>query len=414
MSGPKSGGYQVVDPAIVEARRRVAARESCREVYEGFRSLLRDLHARSTETEGLDVELPSLPPWPGEEAERGRYEALERELSHRHRAAQEAMAEALKQRRSAQVRASLTATESAYRPRHAENVLDDPAEAPASQEDQGDRVARLLDRIRDDLTVEEHASIDAVLATRDDAASVEAERTWITELRHVVDETNRRAARRAAQSERAMRHLADLRSHGVEAPPLVTALRAAAAGDRDLDGALKGAVAEAVAAARAREDARLVSQAMAEALEELGYVVDEGVATVLAEDGLAHVRRSDADWQDHGVRLRLDPEEGELGFHLVRAEDRDPEPELDRALEERWCEDVPDLLEALKQRGIGLELTATLEPGEVPVLAVDAGVLGGDGGRVERIDMEQGTAVNAADDRRRTRRRRRQPKARER
>lgn len=98
-----------------------------------------------------------------------------------------------------------------------------------------------------------------------------------------------------------------------------------------------------------------------ETLEELGYDVETGFATLFVEGGVTHIQKPE--WGDYYVRLRVKPETGDLNLNVVRVgEDKraaasNEQARRDRELEERGCAAHRELLQRLEQRGIASQST---------------------------------------------------------
>lgn len=154
---------------------------------------------------------------------------------------------------------------------------------------------------------------------------------------------------------------------------------------RELDHAADGSRAQLLAselrrriqlhAERALQDEVRQAQALVveQSLQDLGYQVEGIESTLFVEGGVAHFRKSH--WGDYMVRMRVAQGGGNIHFNVVRAVDAEQastgEPSVrDHLAEERWCAEFPALLEALKARGLPLEITRRLEPGELPVQRV--------------------------------------------
>ncbi len=110
-----------------------------------------------------------------------------------------------------------------------------------------------------------------------------------------------------------------------------------------------------------------------ETLAELGYDVEPGFATLFVEGGVAHIQKPD--WGDYYVRLRVQPDAGDLNLNVVRvSEDRaaasNERVRRDREMEEQWCAAHRELLQCLQERGIASRQTRALVAGELPVQTV--------------------------------------------
>lgn len=417
MSGPKSGSYVLVDRARIAEQERQRARNQARSRHGELAAAVRAAHDELARTDGLDAQLPTVPAWPGEDADTDTYRTLDAEVARLVTATRTAMAQARTARRSRHVRESLGATRADTQVRTAAEALTDlPAEPPTTRarpeaaRSVTDTTLRLLDRLRDDAPATARDAVDTAVERLTQASTRTEQDRWVTELRHAVDLANRTAARREHDTERARLLLADLQR--LETPPddLVAGLEQVLLDDAELDDTLVEQVRATVAAADAAEEAAVVATSVAEVLEELGYELGEEFGTILARDGLAHVRVDEPDWRDHGVRVRLDAEGRKLGFHLVRAAGREGAAARDAQLEADWCEDVPDVVAQVAARGLQLDLTARTEPGVLPVLEVPAETLGA--ASADHDEAEQRRAAREARRRRDRRRERRRPKER--
>lgn len=127
---------------------------------------------------------------------------------------------------------------------------------------------------------------------------------------------------------------------------------------------------------REEQDAarRYAQRVIGETLEELGYDVETGFATLFVEGGVAHVQKPE--WGDYYVRLRVKPETGDLNLNVVRVSDdgraavSNEQARRDQEMEESWCAAHRELLQRLEQRGIASQPTRALAPGELPVPTV--------------------------------------------
>ena len=119
---------------------------------------------------------------------------------------------------------------------------------------------------------------------------------------------------------------------------------------------------------------RYAQQVIGETLEELGYDVETGFATLFVEGGVAHIQKPE--WGDYYVRLRVKPEVGDLNLNVVRVSEDDraaasnEQARRDREMEESWCAAHRELLQRLVERGIASQPTRALAPGELPVPTV--------------------------------------------
>ncbi|MFO1315509.1 MAG: hypothetical protein U1F58_07875 [Burkholderiales bacterium] len=157
---------------------------------------------------------------------------------------------------------------------------------------------------------------------------------------------------------------------------LVRALELVAAGVTRMDAPLAAAAEAALATAaadRGRQEQEAAALVLQESLRDLGYDVDDIEATLFADGGTVHFRRSG--WEHYFVRLRVDARERTANFNVVRARGDEETAErrrLDALAEDRWCAEFPRLMATLAARGLQLDVTRRLEAGEVPVQVVDA------------------------------------------
>lgn len=125
--------------------------------------------------------------------------------------------------------------------------------------------------------------------------------------------------------------------------------------------------AEAVQIQAVQEASALVLQ---QSLKDLGYQVEAVSSTLFVDGGVVHFRRQG--WDNHMVRMRVDPQAGTTNFNVIRAVEADSNEHsvLDHLAEDRWCAEFPALLQALDIRGVHLNVTRRLEAGELPVQLV--------------------------------------------
>ncbi|TVR30628.1 MAG: hypothetical protein EA388_14330 [Nitriliruptor sp.] len=408
MSGPKGGSYRVIDAAELARRERERARSLAHvardELLEGLAAAEEDIRRAD-----LDVVVPAQPGWPGDDAETRAYLQYVADAERAVREVRRGIAEARRIRRTQQVRDALGSTDVETAARGAETVLPEVVSSDGGARRTRDAVQRIVERLRDDVLPADREQVDRSLDRVAAATSDDEVRRWEVELRHAVEEANRGAAALDQEVERARQLLADLRASTVEPPlELDAGLSAVIARRSHLSEALVAAVREAVTAATAAADASFVTAAVTDSLQEMGYELGPAFDSALVEDGVAHFRRRDPRWSDHGIRVRLDGEQGGLLFHVVRASDVEALPTQDVELEEEWCADLPVLVDGLSRQGVDLRISSRAAPGELAVAPVPRSSLEAD---------EHGThsapAQTEADVRRAKRRlARRQPKER--
>lgn len=209
------------------------------------------------------------------------------------------------------------------------------------------------------------------------APSVERAEALASELRLAVQ--RERKDREARQSEivDALRLLEALADDAP--PPLLRALERVAAGGEPLDPALRAAAQQVLSDIRGtkqRREEEAAAQVLQQSLRDLGYEVADIEATLFVDGGAVHFQRQG--WESYFVCMRVDPIGHSLNFNVVRArgaEDTAERKRLDALAEDRWCAEVPRVLETLASRGLRLDVTRRLGAGEVPVQVVDAGSL---------------------------------------
>jgi len=114
-----------------------------------------------------------------------------------------------------------------------------------------------------------------------------------------------------------------------------------------------------------------------ESLQELGYEVEEGFATLFVERGMVHFTRPE--WSGYYVRLRANAAEQYLNFNLVRAatgQETLEQGRRDHEAEERWCQGYRPLLQRLEERGLSTQSIRELAAGSMAVQTLEPGQLG--------------------------------------
>ena len=101
--------------------------------------------------------------------------------------------------------------------------------------------------------------------------------------------------------------------------------------------------------------------------------MEPGFATLFVEGGVAHIQKPD--WGDYYVRLRVQPDAGNLNLNIVRvSEDRaaasNERVRRDREMEEHWCAAHRELLQRLEEHGVASRQTRALVAGELPVQTI--------------------------------------------
>lgn len=187
----------------------------------------------------------------------------------------------------------------------------------------------------------------------------------LDDLRYHVDRANKAVEARRAR-------LAELygRLHGLTGDLIDHALAQLAGAQDHPDPdwpALEGTVADAVDRTRAEALRGYTTQALRESLQEIGLELEADFETLLTDGGIAHVRRPG--WEDVAVRVRRNPDGSTMYFNMVAP--RDAEVDLDESTERQWCTAFDDLVPALAERGVEVEVTHRSEPGDAEAQPVD-------------------------------------------
>ncbi|MDR0736123.1 MAG: hypothetical protein LBF51_04695 [Zoogloeaceae bacterium] len=205
------------------------------------------------------------------------------------------------------------------------------------------------------------------------------------ELRREIQfhrQTQAQIAADSAQAAKWLETLTALEAFGGDAEnvDLRLALQAAASGLLPLDAATREQAGTRIAALEAdvrERETRAAATVLEQSLRDLGYQVEEVRDTLFAEGGMVHFQRPG--WGGHYVRLRVNAQDRSLNFNVVRARtaaaDRyasSGQKRQDFIAEERWCAEFPRLMATLAARGMEVNVTRRLPPGELPVQEVAA------------------------------------------
>lgn len=252
-----------------------------------------------------------------------------------------------------------------------------PGLGDAQTEQLRETAARVLSRLERSDGAALPAELESLARAIVLAPSLERAEALATELRLAVQ---RHGEARDAQARDAAEALRLLDAMPEDAPvPLLRALERVAAGVEQFDAALREAAQHALdlaAADREQQEQDAAALVLQESLRDLGYEVEDIGATLFADGGAVHFRRTG--WENYFVRLRLDPRERTANFNVVRASGGEESAErrrLDALAEDRWCAEFPRLLQTLAARGLTLDVRRRLEAGEVPVQVVDGASL---------------------------------------
>jgi hypothetical protein len=369
VSGSKGGSYSYV-PSAEELHRRALAEARSRvgDALRTFDVAAAGVAAAAAGHLGMDADL-ALPPAPAADDLDGlrRYARHVQELTGRARqlAGQAAArrTEALLARAGENFEVASPPSDERYRPEDAGPRADE------RTNDLAGSVERSLARIPVEADEEDRRACEELAEAALDGVSP----TAVHELRRRVQELVVAADRRA-HDRRTAADLAALLAPYVtdaEVVPILGRLRAAAAGDAPLHRGADAEVAEVEAAARARRDRHRAAEALGEALDELGYDIEDGFSTLAVDRGVAHARIPTAD--GYGVRWRV--ADDRMVFHVVREAAvggaGEAQRRRDLEVEEAWCQQVDRLLARLADRGVALSLDRLTPPGTHPVHEVD-------------------------------------------
>jgi hypothetical protein len=363
-AGVGATGYAIgklADVAIERERRVRDATVRVARATDRYRAV-RDQVERARQQFGAEIDpMPDAPPDLSPGGDLARADAIAAEIGARVDAAQQRLQVQLGIARSKKIMA-------AVRRAVAEIAASAPAQAappaivqrPAELEESLRRVLSRLDPAgseADTRQLEEWAAQALKAPTPATALRL------LDDLRHEVDTVNRTVERRRAR----LADLADrLREH---TGPLIDAALAllATAGDAPEWDTLETAVADAIAHTREAALRDYTAWALRDSLREIGIESEEDFDVLLAQDGMAHVRRPG--WEDVAVRVRHRPADDAVHFNLVapRGDGAAPDP----AAEEQWCRAFDALVPALAERGIEVRVTHRSEEGEAQVQQVD-------------------------------------------
>lgn len=158
---------------------------------------------------------------------------------------------------------------------------------------------------------------------------------------------------------------------------LADRLSRAALGIEPLDPAIRVAVAAWQERAAAQATQAKAAEVLRESLQDLGYEVEEGFATLFVERGMVHFTRPE--WSGYYVRLRANAAEQYLNFNLVRAatgQETLDQGRRDHEAEARWCQHYRPLLARLEAHGLCTQPIRELPAGAMAVQALEPAQLG--------------------------------------
>lgn len=252
-------------------------------------------------------------------------------------------------------------------------------------------MARLHDAVGDDRRREvESLASSLVTASRSRAEGLEME------LRRVVQTANEEAEQcEAERLEAARLRVALLGLEGDEVAQADALLSVVEAGRGRLTASLRRQVAVARERSEQVDDRQYAADTTVAVLERLGYEVEEGFETAFVEDGTFYFQRGN--WGDYVVRLRVDADQSRLDFDMRRMDDGGSTDVIatevrDHEMERAWCDAVPELVGALAEEGIDLDVEQRPpRPGRLATVPRERVGLRGDESAI--TDRDQATEV---------------------
>ena len=372
------GGYSVAENQARLDRMRQAAVVRSRQVQARQQRLEDAVRARRARGRRSAVSVPTAGARPADSASTEDHNRWADSLEAQLRLAEGALAAAETEDRAAALAAHLKAVASSsapaaryVAPAASSSATPAPtatsAAAAAVPEEEAPEVvaatvAGVVSRLTPDATAAERATVER-LAEEAVTAAAGHRATLVTELKFRVQDIAKAASRRAEQARRAERLLRTLDGiDGAEVDDLREGLQRVCAGRAELAGTDETRVATARAKAIAEEDSRYVGAELAAAFANLGYQVDDLLATASSGGGVAYAFLPGSD--DHAVELRF--EHGRYDYRVVRATEAS-DPVDDAQLEQGVCKDVGLVTAAAYQRGIRTTLSNHRPPGSAPV-----------------------------------------------
>ncbi|GAB6037548.1 hypothetical protein JCM15519_21070 [Fundidesulfovibrio butyratiphilus] len=201
--------------------------------------------------------------------------------------------------------------------------------------------------------------------------------TMVDSLRILVDRANasvreskRRQEIHAKEAARLMTELLGVES--AESQAITQALRRVENGELPLDEDLRSRAKTEAEKARQAKDRRKAADIMRQSLIRLGYGVEEDFSTFFVSGGNGYFQHPN--WTDHYCRLSVNPTDKIMNFDIVRLGEgehssRDETLE-DQEIERQWCSVFPELLNELRAEGLEYQPLRALAPGALSVQRV--------------------------------------------
>lgn len=356
---------KVADAAIERERRHREASWRTDRALDGYRALQRRVAAAR---EQFGPEIDPLPDPPGGLSPGGdmaRAESIAASLAGTVEVAEQRLRQQLAAVRARRIVATVQRTMNQLLAQHPTR----PGELSRSMVDFEASLRRVLARMDSGVPEPAARQLEGWAEQAAKSPSAATFQRLLDDLRYHVGKANQAVAARRAR-------LAELygRLHGLTGELIDTALAQLAAVQDHPDpdwAALERMVAEAADRTRAEALRGYTAQALRESLQEIGLELEADFDTLLTEGGIAHVRRPG--WEDVAVRVRRNPDGSTMYFNMVapRSPDGTAAEDLDEATERQWCTAFDDLVPALAERGVEVEVTHRSEPGEAEAQPVD-------------------------------------------
>jgi len=380
VSGPKSVSYRVVEtPAQREARERRRLDETHRQLERRQERLLSAAtEARAAYGDAIDLPIvaPALAQPRIEDYRRG-LERLDEELTTAGHALGAQVIAARKDALIARLggdsddRAS-SASAALRRQRESRGFgTQEHGDSPGDKHRIAEAVGRVVGRLHGQADPREVERIERAAAAIAEQSRTSLADRALTALRADVGQANQAVARERSRR----REFDDLRRSLAEAPGppadgVLGQLDSLESSGIEVTPSLKARVDDAREAAIRAAEREHVSATLKSALTELGYEVGQDFEARLAERGFADVGQPR--WRGYALRVRENPAESDLGFHVVRGRGGGQAQAVrDREVEQDWCSDMPQVIASLKEHGIDSAITRQLAPGARPVLVTD-------------------------------------------
>ncbi len=138
-------------------------------------------------------------------------------------------------------------------------------------------------------------------------------------------------------------------------------------GQESLTATLQDDIANLGESTEADFSRKVAGEVIQDTLEELGYTVEDGFATLFVEGGVIHFQKSA--WSTYHVRLRVNRQADEMRLHMIREEKDAAQDQQakDMEMETEWCAEYKELVSVLSDKGIQTEPIKHYVPGAVPV-----------------------------------------------